>query len=279
VKDFTCFKVQGRNLHTSFKARSGSVLRLSKDKAGVSVGLNKEINYLFSPEFPMGKKVFCIDWDDRYGIIYVQYFSVWPEFRAMCYGASVGIIHQNQIVGLPNVLPTTVIYVQRDQVLISQVEKGPFGVPCAALLPLEKITSGEDLESLYVFPGDKPLIVEGFATTAAPGRIHRAENIPGTGACYGDVPGVYAWISPDQKQHGWVFTPYGRWEIVGKDRPKDWLDDRLIYHDPIWHDNGDEVYTLMLGNQGIEFPSLPLNVNGEITRFQIERAMRKPVSK
>lgn len=283
MKDFTCFKVHNAELYRKIKTRGGVKFNFRKNDTGVILEILDGNNYYFPPEFPISKKVCCIDWDDRHSIIYVNYESVWPEFQAMCYGSTVKVIHQKQILDLPNVLPGTVIYIQDDQLLISRIEKSPFSVPCAALLPLKDILYGKDLGSLYVFPKDEPLIVEGFATTAAPGRVHRAECIPGTGASYGDVPSIYAWISPDQKRHGWVFTPYGHLELIGKNRPKNWLDDRRIYYDPIWYDNGDEVYTIMLGKKNVEFPSLPLNANGEITRFQIDRVIKglqhKPPSK
>ncbi len=242
----------------------------------MSIGNSKII---IPREFPEGKT-----YDSRFDLYGKKvcaffYDSDWREFRSKCYGLSVILLNKGKLQLLPNVAPETVIYLlNRRQMIISRVEKSPFGCPSAAILTLDEIGSTDDISSLYVFPS-KPIIIEGHASTAWAGRVHEASNVAGTGLNNGNVPHIYAWVSPDEKEHGWAFAMYKKWELDSTPRPKiDWIKDRCIYYDPIWYDNGNEPYNLYLGKRVANFPSLPVNFNKEITRFQIEKVFRKSVN-
>jgi hypothetical protein len=248
-------------------------IRISRDlknpMEGITVSVG-ENTLIISSDSPANKKVAEFAELGK-NILGFFYESEWKEYRLMCYGGSVVVIQNGVPKLLPGVKPEAVIYTNAyvPHLIISQVEESPFGCPCAAILPLDKITESNDIRSLYVFP-EKPIIIEGFAATAAGGRIHESRNVAGTGLNDGDVPHIYDWVSPDNKEHGWAFALYCKWEIDGGERPtENWEKDRCIDYDPIWDDDGDEPYNVYIGERIAKFPSLHVNGNREITRFQI----------
>lgn len=197
-----------------------------------------------------------------------------PEFARMCYGAGIVFCIGKKLIRLPNVKDETVVHIQEStgQLVIERVEKTPFGCPSAAILQTSQLKSGSSVASRYIFPSE-PILIESFCTLVSD-RLHQAVNLPGTGACYGDVPNIYDCVSIDGKRHGFVFAPYGRFEVCMKPRPAKWEIDRYVSVDPLWYDDGNEPYQVFIGREPANFPSLPLNVNSEITRIQIKNVVK-----
>ena len=140
----------------------------------------------------------------------------------------------------------------------------------ACLLPLWELNKGRDISDLYAYP-EEAVVIESFAATSGAGRVHRSGNIPGTGCTFGDVPCIFAVVTDDGKKHGWAFTLFKKWELKLVDKPeKDWVKHRYITYDPIWYEGtSNEPYQLIIGQDCIGFPSLPMNINKEVTRYQI----------
>lgn len=236
---------------------------------------------------PLSKKVAEFIHYGRPNMLSVYYGSSWPEFQLMECADGIVLISDSKLKKLPNVRPDTFVYTSRTlpQLIVGRVEKSPFRQPSAALLDLSKPDG--DIYPQYVFPKSQPIIVESFTATAGSGRVHMANCVPGTGSCWGDVPHLYPWISPDKKQHGWALALFQEWHLVGKERPSDkkrikkdhtracgkdgkwriinthrWetsdaIEDRSVAYDPLWYDNsGDIDNSLYLGKKSVDFPKL-----------------------
>jgi hypothetical protein len=230
-----------------------------------------------------GKPYSEVSATDLPNVIAVYYKSSWRGFEQLPCAAGIVLLNGAKLETLPNVRPDTFCWpdCRSSRLVIGRVEKSPFRLPCAALLDTEQLPN-RDLQSLYQFPANEPIIVESVALTSFAGEVHLSDN-PGTGSSSGSVDHLYPWISPNGKRHGWAFA-FQDWHVIGKKRPIDgtiqvkneswfirvdgeqfihketkdipeWLADRHIFYDGICFDQ-PEYFDISLGGKWANFPKL-----------------------
>jgi len=274
---FTRIQVKSMNTKDPVKffipgsPNKNNVAYAKKVKGGIEIW-NEKSKVVVPMEFPTGKKAMELEVSEcEPHVVTVYYESDWPEFRLMRYGCSTLVCHDGKLQTLPCVPPNAVIYYHEiPQLVISESVNPVTYRRSACLLPLWELNKGRDVSDLYAYP-EEAVVIESFAATSGAGRVHTSGNIPGTGCTYGDVPCIFAVVTDDGKQHGWALTLFKKWELKLVTRPeKDWVKHRYITYDPIWYENStNEPYQLKIGDEYIDFPSLPKNGSREVTRYQI----------
>lgn len=230
------------------------------------------------------------------GIIHFFYGGLCEETKITTNAGGTFIVTSEKgIRMLPGVSPDAEVFSVEhlQQIVIASVNETPFGVPCAAQLNAMDLLG--DIPKGYFFP-EKPIIIEGWATTSTAWRFHKAINFSRrkNASSFGYVPFVYPWISPDRETHGWAFSLTKLWEVYGEVRPMNTYRffDRIV-HRVIWNgerhtyhyncpgvsnkllkrrlikynpcSSRDEEYILYLGRKRLYFFNLDHHEDGQFT--------------